>query len=369
MAIYGMKDASNMIWYDLKTGRPVMFINYANATSSEWSSEAVYASAKGVQTIRWDGAKTGTLTVDTELFSLELLAVLMGSEVEKGTHGVIQRDAFTLGAEKTFEFGVGKNIVNESVFVVPVEEDYVNHIGEPLQNRTSDITKVPTVVGNVVVTPVDKSAKITFGSSRLADAYEIYRDMEKIGTVETTSFTDSGLTPETDYTYTIKAINTYGSSAHSAKVVIKTAAEGTETGTPYRATQQDIEDAANAEGSLVDAPEGEGTFTVVDGTIIFDENAPMGQHYAVYFEEQLPGVRKLTIAADKFPGNYGIVADTQIKEKDTGAFELMQIHYKNAQPQPNFTLTQSATEPTSLSIVFDLMPDRDGVLADLKAID
>ena len=368
MAIYGMKDAANMILFDLKTGRPVMFIDYANATSSEWTSEAVYASAKGVRAIRWDGDKQGTLTVDTELFSLELLALVMGSDVEKGTQGVIQRQGFTLDSTRTYDFGTGKNIVNESVFVVPVDEDYVGHTGEPLQNRTSDITKVPGLVNNVVVTPIDKSAKITFGSSRLADAYEVYRDGTKVATVESTSFTDSGLTPETEYKYEVYAINSYGKSAVSPKVIVTTATLGTTTGTPVRATEQDILAAQDGVGELNEASESQASFTVEDGRIIFDSVAYPGEHYAVYFEEQVPGVRKLTIAADKFPSNYGIIADSQIKEKDTGAFELMQIHFKNAQPQPNFTLTQSATEPTSLSITFDLFP-KDGVLADLKIID
>lgn len=369
MAIYGMKDASNMILFDKKTGRPVMFINYANATSSEWSAEAVFANKKGTKAIRWDAAREGTLTIETELFPLELLALVMGSEIEKGTQGVIQREAVTLDETLTYNLGEGKNIVGSSVSVVPVAADYVEHIGQPLQNRTSDIEKVPALTNNVVVTAIDKSAKITWATSKLADAYEVYRNDEKVATVESNSFTDSGLKPSTKYAYVIKAINAIGVSAASAKVEITTPVEGTTTGTPTRATEEDITAALSKEGSLHEVGDNGGTFTFENGKIIFDNSAHMGEHYAIYFEEMVPDVRKLTIAADKFPGNYGIIADAQIREQETGIDNLMQMHFKNAKPQPNFTLTQSATEPTSLSITFDLFPDKDNVLADMKVID
>lgn len=369
MAIYGMKDASNMILFDKKTGRPAMFINYANATSSEWSAEAVYATKKGTKAIRWDAAREGVLTVETELFSLELLALVMGSDVENGTSGVIQRKPITLDSTRQFNLGEGKNIVGSSVSVVPVDADYVDHIGQPLQNRTSDISKVPAITNNVVVTAIDKSAKITWATSKLADSYDVFRNDEKVGNVEATSFTDSGLDPETEYTYVIKAVNTIGVSAPSAQVKATTAAEGTSTGKPVRATEEDIEKALAVEGKLHDVGEGLATFTFEDGKVVFDKNAFPGEHYAIYFEEMVPGVRKLTIAADKFPGNYGIIADAQIREQETGIDNLVQMHFKNAKPQPNFTLTQSSTEPTSLSITFDLFPDNENILADMKVID
>lgn len=369
MAIYGMKDASNMILFDKKTGLPAMFIDYANATSSEWSAEAVYANKKGTKAIRWDAAREGTLTIETELFSLELLALVMGSDVEEGTDGVIQREPITLDETRSYNLGQGKNIVGKSVSVVPVGQDFVDHIGQPLQNRTSDIEKVPALVNNVVVTAIDKSTKVTWATSKQADEYKVIRNGEVVGTVEATSFTDSGLTPETEYTYTIVAVNSIGEGATSAKVVVQTAAEGTTTGKPVRATEEAIEEAAKGEGKLHDAGESAATFTFEDGKIVFDKNAFPGENYAIYFEEKVPGVRKLTISADKFPSNYSIIADAQIREQETGLDNLVQMHFKNAKPQPNFTLTQSSTEPTSLSITFDLFPDKDNVLADMKVID
>ena len=78
-------------------------------------------------------------------------------------------------------------------------------------------------------------------------------------------------------------------------------------------------------------------------------------------------VKTLKIEANKFPGNYEIFAKTMIRVQETGEDEIAEFHYYNAKPQSNFTLTQSATEPTSLSIVFDLMPEK-GVLAEFKSV-
>ena len=47
MATYGMKDAANLTLVNKKTGNIDLFLDYANATSSEWTSERVFATKKG----------------------------------------------------------------------------------------------------------------------------------------------------------------------------------------------------------------------------------------------------------------------------------------------------------------------------------
>lgn len=43
---YGMKDAADLILVDLATKMPALLVDYANATSSEWTAESVYANKK-----------------------------------------------------------------------------------------------------------------------------------------------------------------------------------------------------------------------------------------------------------------------------------------------------------------------------------
>lgn len=47
------------------------------------------------------------------------------------------------------------------------------------------------------------------------DSYDIYRDGTLIGTVITTMYSDTGLTPATFYTYKVVASNKYGGTSES----------------------------------------------------------------------------------------------------------------------------------------------------------
>ena len=100
--------------------------------------------------------------------------------------------------------------------------------------------------------------------------------------------------------------------------------------------------------------------------ITLSENSVPGDTYAIYYLEKANG-RTISIKSDKFAGSYEIFATAQIREQETGRDELVQIHYFNAKPQSNFTLTQDATAPASLSIVFDLLPSGND-LAEFKVV-
>lgn len=63
-------------------------------------------------------------------------------------------------------------------------------------------------------------------SSGNVSGYNVYRDGVKVGTSATTTFTDTGLTPSTSYTYTVKAFNASGTeSTASNSFTVKTCAQ------------------------------------------------------------------------------------------------------------------------------------------------
>lgn len=108
---------------------------------------------------------------------------------------------------------------------------------------------------------------------------------------------------------------------------------------------------------------------MVDGSeVTFATDTVIGSKYAVYYIVLDADVKTIVIASDKFPKSYRIVADALIREKETGKDEFVQIEYPNARPQSNFTITMSATEPTNLSITFDLFPNKDKEMAVYKII-
>ena len=111
-----------------------------------------------------------------------------------------------------------------------------------------------------------------------------------------------------------------------------------------------------------------GQYKVDGGTLTFESTVPVGTTFAVYYLVEQSDVKVMTISADKFPKSFRVVADAMIREKETGADEFVQIEYFNAKPQGNFTVTMSATEPTTLSATFDLFPNKDKKMAEYKII-
>ena len=67
---FALKDACNVLITSRSTNKPFLYADYLNSCSLSVSSEPVYARAKGVNKITFDGAKTGTFTMETEIFEL-----------------------------------------------------------------------------------------------------------------------------------------------------------------------------------------------------------------------------------------------------------------------------------------------------------
>jgi hypothetical protein len=146
VALYGIKDCANLSLFDLGTGNPVLFTDYANVSTNEWTSERVYANSKGTRAIAWDYDKQGTLAVEMEVFDLKWLAIVAGSEIKKGEANVAKREIVHVGAGKTATLTGAP--VTGSVQVVPVGADEIEQIGEPLEEVNVDGTTVTEVSSN-----------------------------------------------------------------------------------------------------------------------------------------------------------------------------------------------------------------------------
>lgn len=95
--LYGMKDCANLTWKD-RSGNIVLYSDYARTTSLEFTSDQVYAYGKSSKRVRWDLDREATMTFETELFDLSVLAVLFGTSLVEGTNNVSARDLFSLEA-------------------------------------------------------------------------------------------------------------------------------------------------------------------------------------------------------------------------------------------------------------------------------
>ena len=81
MANFAIKDAMDVKIKVLGEGDPKITIDYLNECSLSKSSESVFAKKKGVNSIGFNGATNGTLTLNSELTSIEALGLALGGKV------------------------------------------------------------------------------------------------------------------------------------------------------------------------------------------------------------------------------------------------------------------------------------------------
>ncbi|PWT35145.1 fibronectin type III domain-containing protein [Limosilactobacillus reuteri] len=367
MSTYGMKDASNLMIVERGTHNVVLYANYANTSNVEWKSDRVYAKKKNANAIAWDGARTGELTVETELFDLKLLALVAGDkELHSGASEIMKREAYVLSADHIIK--LDNKPKEGSVSVFRLKKDGIEHDVEIPQLIDGQAGSVPLMVEEVSVSAKDTSATITWSASAGADSYVVFRNGSQIGQPVTATFEDTNLTPETQYKYTVVAINKHGQSPLSAAVVVNTAASGSHVaGAAVKATEEAIKQAKNA--AKVASANGLNFKILENGNIQLSDANLVGAKYVVYYMANVDGVKSFTIAADKFADNFEIFADSYIRDQQNGEDHFAQIHFKNAKPQGSFNFNQSSKEPTSLSIKFDLMPDENNEMATYKFIE
>ena len=367
MSTYGMKDASNLTIVKRGTHDVVLFADYANTSNVEWKSDRVYAKKKNANAIAWDGARTGELTVETELFDLKLLALVAGDkELHNGASQIMKRGTYELTSDHIIK--LDNKPMDGSVSVFRLKSDGIEHDVEIPQLIDGQTGSVPLMVSDVAVSAKDTSATITWSAAAGANSYVVFRDGVQVGQPVTATFEDNNLTPEHEYKYTVVAVNANGQSPVSAPVVVTTAARGTEeAGAAVKATADAIKKAEEA--AKVASANGLNFKILENGNIQLSDACLVGAKYAVYYMANIDGVKSFTIAANQFADNFEIFGDSKIRDQQTGKDHFAQIHFKNAKPQGSFNFNQSSKEPTSLSIKFDLMPDENDEMATYKFIE
>lgn len=81
MANFAIKDCFNLTFYKLGQSSPAMTVDYLNSGSFSLESEKTVAKKKGVDSIVFAGARTGSLTLESELCSMDMLAANLGGKL------------------------------------------------------------------------------------------------------------------------------------------------------------------------------------------------------------------------------------------------------------------------------------------------
>jgi hypothetical protein len=126
---YGLKDACNVLITSRgRDKKPFLFADYLNSCSLSLSADAVYARAKGINKITFEGAKSGTFTMETEIFELKFLALLLGGETT--TEGAEISKRIVANVNEEGKVVIPTSVVEGSISVFALDRDKKTHLDE-----------------------------------------------------------------------------------------------------------------------------------------------------------------------------------------------------------------------------------------------
>lgn len=80
--LYGIKDCANLQIFSNETNKLRIWANYARTSDITFEADSVFAHNKTVRAIRWDNERTGTFQTSFEVFNMDIIAMLFGTELK-----------------------------------------------------------------------------------------------------------------------------------------------------------------------------------------------------------------------------------------------------------------------------------------------
>lgn len=148
MAKFGVKEVADVTFYDLNTGKPVLFLDTLKMSNLENEAETSYAQGgKGnARILSWDFNRTATFTLQDALMNPKAIAMQAGAEVVKGATNAHKREVLDVVAG---EVTLAKAPIAGSVTVYSTTDGY-DHLEEV----------VPTTVAQEMALPAEATGKV-----------------------------------------------------------------------------------------------------------------------------------------------------------------------------------------------------------------
>lgn len=133
MERFANRDVADITIMDYATKAPLMYIDYANTTASEMTGESVYAYGghNHPKRVTFNGERSGTFTIETQIQTFKLYQMLTGGIVSN-TAKFVKREVLTAASGLTLT----ATPVEGSVNVYPFEDD----CGEAIEATVSGTT-------------------------------------------------------------------------------------------------------------------------------------------------------------------------------------------------------------------------------------
>ncbi len=175
---YAISDAANLTLKENSTKNIVLYTPYANTTNMEFSSEQVYAMAKGSRAVRFDYNKTGQLVCELEVFDLKWISILLGGAWATGAVEIAKREVLTVSGTNTVT--LASTPTTGSLAVFKLKADNLSHdveqtAGTPASNPNEYSISTDTITFNSTSCPENTKVVVYYlvDSEATAETIEI----------------------------------------------------------------------------------------------------------------------------------------------------------------------------------------------------
>ena len=225
--LYGLKDCANLTVKSKETNKIKMYADYAKTSTIEFTSESVYAYNKNTKAVRWDKNREGTFKTTMEIFTMDIIAMLFGSELEEKQIPFMKREVCqvkggkaTLTTQDTIKTGTlavykldssdMKTNLKEQIVGTPSSAENTYSIADKV--ITLNTTTFPDDTGYIACYyMVDTNAQtFTVDNVSFPGGYEIYGDTALRNTDQVDEFVQFELMnvkPQSNVTLTMDVDN------------------------------------------------------------------------------------------------------------------------------------------------------------------
>lgn len=225
--LYGLKDCANLTVKSKETNKIKLYADYAKTSTIEFTSESVYAYNKNTKAVRWDKNREGTFKTTMEIFNMDIIAMLFGSELKEKQIPFMKREVCqvkggkaTLTTQETIKTGTlavykldssdMKTNLKEQTVGTPSSAENTYSISDKV--ITLNATTFPDDTGYVACYyMVDTNAQtFTVDNVSFPGGYEIYGDTALRNTDQVDEFVQFELMnvkPQSNVTLTMDVDN------------------------------------------------------------------------------------------------------------------------------------------------------------------
>ena len=169
------REVCDLIFYDFKTKKPFLNLDFANVTTTELTGESVFAyGGKGhPKRIQFSGERGGTIQIETQIQTVKLWELITGGEVTKSAK-FVAREELTVSSGKVT---LGATPVEGTVVAYAAGDDCGTELEITVNNTEVTITGT---TGDVIVYYMKELAegvtRINIKSTSFPKNFVIYGD-------------------------------------------------------------------------------------------------------------------------------------------------------------------------------------------------